>query len=85
MTVMSYRAMGRLSFGTSLNGLGKAFTVMVAIEPPVSDDIRGKFESLWADAEPLQQPRDRTQATGRVIRPDEQTNSPAPGSEDNQR
>lgn len=39
--------------GTSLSGVGKKFSVVCAIQPPVADQIRKTYEELWANAKPL--------------------------------
>jgi hypothetical protein len=42
------------ALGTSLNGVGRKFTVMATLDPPVADTIRSKHEELWQAAKPVE-------------------------------
>jgi hypothetical protein len=42
------------ALGTSLNGVGKKFTVMATLDPPIADTIRSKHEELWRAAKPVE-------------------------------
>jgi hypothetical protein len=42
------------ALGTSLNGVGRKFTVMATLDPPVADAIRSKHEELWRAAKPVE-------------------------------
>lgn len=42
------------ALGTSLNGVGKKFTVMTTLDAPVADTIRSKHEDLWRAAVPVE-------------------------------
>jgi hypothetical protein len=41
------------ALGTSLNGVGRKFTVMTSLQGPVADTIRAKHEELWEAAKPV--------------------------------
>jgi hypothetical protein len=42
------------ALGTSLNGVGKKFTVMTTLDAPVADIIRSKHEELWRASKPVE-------------------------------
>jgi hypothetical protein len=44
------------SVGTSLSGVGKRFSMMVTIEPPVADAIRTGMEGVWDRADVVEIP-----------------------------